>query len=160
MDTFFDENGGRVRFEFLSGSFSKQANHVFVICRYKDQWLLTKHKIRGWEFPGGKKEQGETLEETAIREVEEETGAQIKSLQFIGEYEVTNKENSFVKAIYFAEVETLMGKEDYLETNGPVLIEGDLLTERFEETYSFIMKDKVVEKALEKIMIAQRNGVS
>lgn len=160
MDTFYDGNGGSVKLAFLSDSFSKQANHVFVICRYKDHWLLTKHKIRGWEFPGGKREQGETLEETAIREVEEETGAQIKSLQFIGEYEVTNKENSFVKAIYFAEVETLMGKEDYLETNGPVLIDGDLLTERFQETYSFIMKDKVVEKALEKIRIAQGSGVS
>ncbi|MCQ6274460.1 nucleoside triphosphatase YtkD [Bacillus sp. V3B] len=158
MDTFYDENGGSVKLTFLSDSFSKQANHVFVICRYKDQWLLTKHKIRGWEFPGGKREQGETLEETAIREVEEETGAQIKSLQFIGEYEVTNKENSFVKAIYYAEVETLTGKEDYLETNGPVLIGGDLLMQRFQGTYSFIMKDKVVEKALKKIMRVKRNS--
>lgn len=155
MDTFYDEHGGSVKLAFRRDSFSKQANHVFVICRYQNQWLLTKHKLRGWEFPGGKKEQGETLEETAIREVKEETGAQIKSLQFIGEYEVTNKENSFVKAIYFAEVETLTRKEDYLETNGPVLISGDLLTQRFEETYSFLMKDRVVEKALEKIMLVQ-----
>jgi 8-oxo-dGTP diphosphatase len=160
MDTFYDENGGSVKLAFSSGSFSKQANHVFVICRYHDQWLLTKHKIRGWEFPGGKREQGETLEETAIREVKEETGAQIESLQFIGEYEVTNKGDSFVKAIYFAEIEILIGKEDYLETNGPVLIGGDLLTQRFQETYSFIMKDKVVEKALERMMLAQGNGIN
>lgn len=160
MDTFYDENGGSVKLSFVSDSFSKQVNHVFVICRYRDQWLLTNHKIRGLEFPGGKREHGETLEETAIREVEEETGAQIKSLQFIGEYEVINKVDSFVKAIYFAEIEILMAKRDYLETNGPVLISGDLLTQRFQETYSFIMKDKVVEKTLEKIMLLQGSGVN
>ena len=53
---------------------------MFVICRFYQQWLLTKHKIRGWEFPGGKKEEGETLEEAAIREVEEETGARSQNI--------------------------------------------------------------------------------
>ena len=41
-----------------------------VICRFFDQWLLTRHKERGWEFPGGKREPGETLEVAAFREVE------------------------------------------------------------------------------------------
>jgi 8-oxo-dGTP diphosphatase len=151
METFHDEKGATVRFSLLNDSFSKQADHVFVICRFFDQWLLTKHKERGWEFPGGKRELGESIEEAAIREVDEETGAKLKSLHFIGEYEVTNKENSFVKAIYYAEVETLSTKETYLETNGPVLIGGDLLSLRFQDTYSFIMKDRVVEIALDRI---------
>ena len=151
MEIFNDEKGGTVKFSFLNDSFSRQADHVLVICRLYDQWLLTKHKERGWEFPGGKREPGETLEEAAFREVDEETGAKLKTLHFIGEYEVTHKESSFVKAIYYAEVETLSTKETYLETNGPILIGGDLLSLRFQDSYSFIMKDRVVEIAIDKI---------
>ena len=152
METFNDEKGGNVKLSFLNDSFSKQADHVLVICRFFDQWLLTRHKERGWEFPGGKREPGETLEVAAFREVEEETGAKLKNLQFIGEYEVTYESNSFVKAIFSGEVETLTKKENYLETNGPILIGGDLLSLRFQDHYSFIMKDRVVEIALDKIM--------
>jgi 8-oxo-dGTP diphosphatase len=151
MEIFNDKNDGTVRFSLLSHSFLKQADHVLVICRFYGQWLLTKHKKRGWEFPGGKREMGETLEEAATREVEEETGAQLKTLHFIGEYEVTKEERSFVKAIFYADIDTLTAKENYLETNGPVLIGGDLLTQRFEDSFSFIMKDQVVEKAIERI---------
>ena len=152
METFNDEKGGTVKLSFLNDSFSKQADHVLVICRFFDQWLLTRHKERGWEFPGGKREPGETLEVAALREVEEETGAKLKNLNFIGEYEVTYENNSFVKAIFSGEVETLTKKENYLETNGPILIGGDLLSLRFQDHYSFIMKDRVVEIALDKIM--------
>ena len=152
METFNDEKGGTVKLSFLNDSFSKQADHVLVICRFFDQWLLTRHKERGWEFPGGKREPGETLEVAALREVEEETGAKLKNLQFIGEYEVTYENNSFVKAIFSGEVETLTKKENYLETNGPILIGGDLLSLRFQDHYSFIMKDGGVEIAIDKIM--------
>ena len=62
------------------------------------------------------------------------------------------KNNSFVKAIFYGEVETLSTKETYLETNGPILIGGDLLSLRFQDDYSFIMKDRVVEIAFDKIM--------
>lgn len=156
METFIDEQGGRVTVSFQKDSFAQKACHVLVICRFYDQWLLTKHKERGWEFPGGKKEGNETLEEAAKREVEEETGARLKSLQYIGEYEVDSGEKSFVKAIFYAEAENLLPKEDYFETNGPVLIGGDILTLRFQDSYSFIMKDKVIELALEKAALLEK----
>ena len=50
METFNDEKGGTVKLSFLNDSFSKQADHVLVICSFFDQWLLTKHKERGWSF--------------------------------------------------------------------------------------------------------------
>jgi len=34
-----------------------------------------------WEFPGGKQDEGETLEECLIREVAEETGMQVRIVQ-------------------------------------------------------------------------------
>lgn len=151
METFQDLNGCNVELSFAQNSFSKVPEHVLVICKYYNQWLLTKHRTRGFEFPGGKREEGETLEEAAKREVDEETGAILKSLEYIGEYKVEDGQNSFIKAIFYGEVESLQVKKDYFETNGPVLVGGDLLSLRMQDSYSFIMKDKVIEKVIKKL---------
>ncbi|GLB58600.1 RNA deprotection pyrophosphohydrolase [Cytobacillus sp. NCCP-133] len=152
METFLDANGGEVRLSFKKGAFSDDPKHVLVICRYNGRWLLTHHKVRGWEFPGGKAEPGEEIEEAARREVYEETGAILKSLEFIGEYEVHADNRSFVKAIFYGEAGKLEKKPQYYETNGPVLLEGNLIQQRWDKKFSFIMKDLVVEKSLEKIL--------
>lgn len=146
MEAFQDTNGANITFEYQQNAFGHEPNHVLVICRYQGKWLLTNHKQRGWEFPGGKREQGETIMEAAAREVSEETGGSLKSLQFVGEYLVENKEaaQSFIKAVYFAEVEQLTKRRHYYETKGPVLEAGNLLMERFKNHYSYIMKDDVI----------------
>ena len=38
------------------------------------EWLMVKHKIRGWELPGGKINDNENYEQAIIREVFEESG--------------------------------------------------------------------------------------
>ena len=38
------------------------------------EWLMVKHKERGWELPGGKIKSGENLKQAIIREVYEEIG--------------------------------------------------------------------------------------
>lgn len=159
MIEFNDLNKNRVLLEFKKSAFSTPPQHVLVICFYKNNWLLTKHKKRGLEFPGGKAEEGETIEETALREVFEETGAVLKNLSYIGEYEVSEGDHTFVKAIFYGEAEKLEKKESYLETEGPVLIEGDILKLRHGEDYSFIMKDMVIEKSILYIKEAMEEGL-
>lgn len=151
MIEFQDINGARVRLSFNKGSFSLQPRHVLVICNYKDQWLLTNHRLRGLEFPGGKVEEGESLEEAAKREVLEETGAILNFLNFIGEYEVNDENGLFVKAIFYGEVEQIQASAHYFETNGPRLIGKELSEKRFGQEYSFIMKDNVVGEAIQYI---------
>jgi 8-oxo-dGTP pyrophosphatase MutT (NUDIX family) len=43
-----------------------------VVC--KDKFLLLKHKAGHWGFPKGHKEGDESLQETVLREIKEETG--------------------------------------------------------------------------------------
>lgn len=51
-----------------------------------DEILLQKRATGTWGLPGGLLEIGETLEETAIREVFEETGLQVNQLQLINTF--------------------------------------------------------------------------
>lgn len=156
MIEFTDENGNKVMLSFSEETFENLAKHVLVICQYGDGWLLTKHKHRGLEFPGGKVEQGETLEEAARREVFEETGAILGELQNIGKYKVEDLTGSFVKAIFWGQVEKVEQSGIYFETNGPAIVRGDLGRLRFGEEYSFIMKDRVVEECLKVIELKQK----
>lgn len=150
MERFVDEHGKTVEMSFENGRFRQESNHVLVLCRYEGHWLLTRHKKRGLEFPGGKREEGETLTEAAIRETYEETGGIIKELVFIGEYKVYD-DPPFVKTIYFAEAVKLIPKEDYMETEGSVLWSGDFKDIQEDPSFSFIMKDQVVELAVKRL---------
>jgi 8-oxo-dGTP diphosphatase len=148
MMQFLDENGNEVKLSFSQHAFEMEPRHVLVIAQLDECWVLTKHKKRGLEFPGGKREEGETLEDAARREAYEETGAIFWELTYLAEYRVKEDTGSFVKAVFFGEVDRLEKTETYFETNGPQLINGDLLTLRFGAEYSFIMKDQVVEECL------------
>lgn len=46
--------------------------------------LLIKSPLRGWEYPGGMVEPGETFQEALLREVKEETGVAVEITGFIG----------------------------------------------------------------------------
>ena len=46
--------------------------------------LLIKSPRRGWEYPGGMVEPGETFEDALLREVKEESGIDVEIMGFIG----------------------------------------------------------------------------
>lgn len=146
---FLDTKGNRVSLKFDDLSVEMAGEHVWILCRYQGRWLLTKHRERGLEFPGGKVEFGETPREAAIREVLEETGAEIEKLQFIGQYKVFSEDEVIVKNIYFAEIKSINEQSHYFETEGPRLIDSSLLAETIGDEYSFIMKDDVLQKSLQ-----------
>ena len=59
-------------------------NRVEVACIYRE--------ARGdWTFPKGKLERGETFEQAALREVEEETGMNCRVVRFIGTTNYTHR---------------------------------------------------------------------
>ena len=149
--TFKDQNGYSVYLSFTKHSFSVASRHVLVLCRFGEEWLLTSHPLRGLEFPGGKVEKNEKVEEAAKREVYEETGGIVKTVSFLGEYMVEDKEKGpFVKTILFADIMQMEKKDHYEETDGPILIKGTLSDELDREDFSFIMKDGVVLAAIER----------
>ncbi|MFP3360962.1 nucleoside triphosphatase YtkD, partial [Planococcus sp. SIMBA_143] len=57
----------------------------------------------------------------------------------------------FVKTIYFAEAEELIPKDDYMETDGSVLWRGNFNEIQDDPSFSFIMKDQVVELAVDRL---------
>ncbi|KGX86754.1 RNA deprotection pyrophosphohydrolase [Pontibacillus litoralis] len=155
MITFYDFYNNEVKLSFKNHPFSKHPKHVWVICRYNDSWLLTKHKDRGLEFPGGKVEDGETPEQAAVREVMEETGGVVEQLHYIGQYAVDGKGGSIIKNVYFTTINELITKEHYLETEGPVCLEHIPSTVKQDPCFSFMMKDDVLSYSLEYIRTAQ-----
>jgi 8-oxo-dGTP diphosphatase len=75
-----------------------------VLIQKGNTFLLVQEKaehIRGtWSFPGGKIDEGETLERTAIREAKEEAGVDVRLLEKIGVFETDGR----IQHLYKAEI--------------------------------------------------------
>ena len=150
MKTFYDYYNNKVQLTFSNQQLEIKAKHVWVVCRYQDRWLLTKHSDRGLEFPGGKVENGEHPAEAAIREVKEETGGIVENLYYLGQYIVEGKKETITKNIYFAEIAAIEKQATYYETDGPVLIREIPDNVQENKAYSFIMKDHVLMYSMQK----------
>lgn len=55
-----------------------------LVSNDKGEVLLINSPRRGWEYPGGMVEPGETFEEALLREIREETGVYVEITGFIG----------------------------------------------------------------------------
>ncbi|TFJ92812.1 RNA deprotection pyrophosphohydrolase [Lentibacillus salicampi] len=148
MYRFTDYYRNDVTLSFDDHPFSRDPKHVWVICRHNGKWLLTKHKERGLEFPGGKVEENETAKEAAIREVKEETGGIVESIRYVGQYIVAGKGATIIKNVYFAEIRELTLQGSYYETEGPVQLAKIPTNVKRNMQYSFIMKDDVLKHCM------------
>lgn len=75
---------------------------------YKDKMILVRHKDRtSWEIPGGHKEEFETSEETAKRELYEETGAKTFDIDWVCTYSVNRNGNKSYGQLYIADIKEL-----------------------------------------------------
>ncbi len=55
-----------------------------AVVNSENKILLVRNRQRGWEFPGGYVEEGESIQAAAIREVKEESGIDIRLAHFCG----------------------------------------------------------------------------
>lgn len=138
MLVFQDSHGGRVELSFGKNRYGMPARHVLVVLKHKGKWLLTKHRTRGIEFPGGKAEPGESIEDAAIRETMEETGVTISNVHQFAEYVVTSN-ITFCKAVFTGIIEEIEKEPSLYETEGAMWMTDQELDDC--ETLSFHMID-------------------
>ena len=139
ITSFKDLQGAHVELTFGKNRLGMEARHVLVVLKHEGKWLLTRHIVRGIEFPGGKAEEGETVEEAAIRETIEETGVTIKNLTRFAEY-VVSSDVPFCKAVFTANISSIDENPQLFETYGAIWLTNEELTAC--EELSFHMKDE------------------
>ncbi|WP_184220600.1 NUDIX hydrolase [Paenochrobactrum gallinarii] len=79
---------------------------VSVICRREERFLLVKRgkePKKGWlAFPGGSVEQGETPEQAALRELQEETALHAKNLRHFITVDLALDAGAYDRSYYLA----------------------------------------------------------
>ncbi|MCI9475711.1 MAG: NUDIX domain-containing protein [Emergencia sp.] len=81
-----------LKVNFYDSVDDKLLKFAVIVSRSEGKWVFCKHKERNtYEVPGGHREKGETILETAKRELMEETGAVQFIINSVCVYSVTGK---------------------------------------------------------------------
>lgn len=79
-----------------------------IAAKYKDKWIFCRHKERDtYEIPGGHREAGEIILDTARRELQEETGALEFDIMPVCIYSVMSENNTTYGMLFTANVKKL-----------------------------------------------------
>ena len=115
-----------------------------IITKSAGKWVLCKHKDRiTYEVPGGHREEGESIEETARRELYEETGALEYTIVPVCIYSVQKDSGQETFGmLYYAEAASF---EEELHSE----IEKVVLTEELPENWTYPdIQPKLIEEAV------------
>ena len=117
-----------------------------IISKYDGKWVFCKHKERDtYEVPGGHREAGENILDTAKRELNEETCASEFDISQVGVYSVTDveKNTETFGMLYFADIKTFEGE---LQNE----IEKIIITETLPTAWTYpLIQPKLMEYAAE-----------
>ncbi|WP_409274832.1 NUDIX hydrolase [Neobacillus sp. SCS-31] len=95
----------KIEFYNLGSVNDKELKFAVISAIYQGKWLYVKHKNRdSWEIPGGHREPGETINETAKRELFEETGSKELDLVPICDYSMDDSVNKIFGRLFFARI--------------------------------------------------------
>lgn len=98
----------KIQFYDIGSVNEKDLKFAVISAIYKDKWLYVRHKERNsWEIPGGHREPGELINETAKRELFEETGCKVVDLFSICDYSMDDSVSKVFGRLYFAEVKEI-----------------------------------------------------
>ncbi len=84
-----------------------RVKYAVIAARYQNKWVFCKHKDRNtYEIPGGHREPNERIDDTAKRELYEETGAIKFTIRRISAYSVEsiNDGKKDFGILYFADI--------------------------------------------------------
>ena len=113
-----------------------------ILSRTQGKWVFCKHRERTtYEIPGGHREPGETIRETAERELKEETGAVEFDMKTVGVYSVKTEENETFGMLFAAEI--FLFEDIHSE------IESILITDDLVEQWTYpLIQPKLLEEAV------------
>ncbi len=80
--------------------------YMVIAARHREKWVIVRLRGRDdWCFPGGHREEGESMDEAASRELYEETGAlEWDGLECIAQYSVDHGERISWGSIYACDI--------------------------------------------------------
>ena len=120
--------------------------YAVIIAKSDDKWVFCKHQKRNtYEVPGGHREPCELIDDTAKRELHEETGAADYTLKRICVYSVTAADNfngaETFGMLYFADI---LSFEKELHSE----IEKIIITDRLVNDWTYpLIQPKLIEEA-------------
>lgn len=126
----------------------KKLKYAVIVSKTNGKWVFCKHKEREtYEVPGGRREKGESILETAKRELKEETGAIEFNIHPVCVYSVKGKtrvnENENDESFGMLFVAEIFSFEELHSE-----IEKILITEKLVDNWTYpLIQPKLIEEA-------------